>query len=237
MQSGLTQILKDNFGATEEQLASAIRLVEEKGGDLGEILINRKIITEDQLLEARSLLYSLVFWPSLPLDNISTRFTENVPIGFLKKHVMVPLDKPSQNSTRRAENGPSAGETAAHYYIAVNDPSLFQAADDLAKMIGYPEYRMVLSSRREILSAINMAYDFSRDSAEQLVQDMEETGSTIISEIQDTADLLDDTSSAPIIKLVNHILYGNTRSGVTASKQCYPDERECQAPPPVSQPP
>ena len=42
--------------------------------------------------------------------------------------------------------------------------------------------------------------------AEQLVQNMEENGSSIISEIEDTADLLDDTSSAPIIKLVNHII-------------------------------
>ncbi len=35
---------------------------------------------------------------------------------------------------------------------------------------------------------------------------MEEDGSNIISELEDTADLLDDTSDAPIIKLVNHIL-------------------------------
>jgi general secretion pathway protein E len=35
---------------------------------------------------------------------------------------------------------------------------------------------------------------------------MEENTSAIISEIEDTADLLDDTSDAPIIKLVNHIL-------------------------------
>jgi general secretion pathway protein E len=35
---------------------------------------------------------------------------------------------------------------------------------------------------------------------------MEENGSTIISEIEETADLLDDTSDAPIIKLVNHII-------------------------------
>ncbi|MGD9412956.1 MAG: type II secretion system ATPase GspE, partial [Desulfobacterales bacterium] len=49
-------------------------------------------------------------------------------------------------------------------------------------------------------------YDLRRDSAEQLVQDMEENGSNIISEIEETADLLDDTSDAPIIKLVNHII-------------------------------
>lgn len=210
MQSGLTQILKDNFGATEEQLASALRLSDEKGSDFGEILINRKIITEDQLLEARGLLYDIALWPTLPLDNISTRFTEQVPIGFLKKHIMVPLDKSVQPAQQPPDTdfvtARSDSNSPDRYYIAVNDPSCFQAADDLARMIGYPEYRLVLSGRKEILSAINMAYDFSRDSAEQLVQDMEETGSTIISEIQDTADLLDDTSSAPIIKLVNHIL-------------------------------
>jgi general secretion pathway protein E len=35
---------------------------------------------------------------------------------------------------------------------------------------------------------------------------MEEDGSSIISEIEERADLLDDISDAPIIKLVNHII-------------------------------
>jgi len=65
---------------------------------------------------------------------------------------------------------------------------------------------VVLSTQEAILAAINLQYDLRRDSAEQLVQNMEENGSTIISEIEETADLLDDTSDAPIIKLVNHII-------------------------------
>ena len=82
----------------------------------------------------------------------------------------------------------------------------FQPLDDLVSILGLNDYDIVISTRDTILSAINLAYDLNRDSAEQLVQDMEENGSSIISEIEDTADLLDDTSSAPIIKLVNHIL-------------------------------
>jgi general secretion pathway protein E len=74
------------------------------------------------------------------------------------------------------------------------------------RLLGVSDYRVVLAPRSAILAAINMAYDFSESSAEQLVQDMTENGGTIISEIQDTADLLDDTSDAPIIKLVNHII-------------------------------
>ncbi|NIR17621.1 MAG: type II secretion system protein GspE, partial [Desulfobacterales bacterium] len=56
-------------------------------------------------------------------------------------------------------------------------------------------------------SAINFAYDMGRHSAESVIQDMnEEDGELIISEIEETGDLLDDTSDAPIIKLVNLML-------------------------------
>jgi general secretion pathway protein E len=76
------------------------------------------------------------------------------------------------------------------------------------RILELKEYQIVLSTKSSIISAINIAYDLSRDSAEQLVQDMEENGTSIISKIDDTADLLDDTSDAPIIKLVT-ILFLN----------------------------
>ncbi|MCP4111160.1 MAG: type II secretion system ATPase GspE, partial [Desulfobacteraceae bacterium] len=101
---------------------------------------------------------------------------------------------------------PPVTEKYSKYIIAVNDPACFQALDDLIRIINADSFRLVLSTKESILSAINISYDFSRDSAEQLVQNMEENGTTIISEIEDTADLLDDTSDAPIIKLVNHII-------------------------------
>ena len=64
----------------------------------------------------------------------------------------------------------------------------------------------MLSTKNSITSAINAAYDLGRDSAEQLVQNMEDNGGLVIGELESTADLLDDTSDAPIIKLVNHII-------------------------------
>ena len=74
---------------------------------------------------------------------------------------------------------------------------------------------MVLSSRDSIFSLINIAYDSSRDTAQQLVADMAENGADIISEIEETADLLDDTSDAPIIKLVNHIISQSVKGGAS----------------------
>ena len=139
-------------------------------------------------------MFSIVF-PSqalLPLDNIRSDFTQMVSMSFLKKHVMVPL------SGKRAKDG--------HDTIAVNDPALLQPIDDLARMLSQEHVTLVLSTRESILTAISLSYDLSRDSAQQLVQDMEENSQMIIGEIEDTSDLLDDVSDAPIIRLVNHIV-------------------------------
>ena len=187
----LSDILKDNFGISEEDLSEAQKIKCEKGGAFGEILIRKNLITETQLLEALSIQYDIPFQPELPLNNFKADFTQHVPIQFLKKYTMVPLEKSNH---------------APGCVIAINDPASFQPLDDLIRILGLEDFKVVLSTKNAILSAINLSYDLSQDSAEQLVQDMEENGTTIISEIEDGANLLDDTSNAPIIKLVNHII-------------------------------
>ena len=206
----LAHILQEQMGVSEADVAEAMKIKAEKGGSLGEILVQRKLLTEKQLLRALSYQYEIPFWDKLPLEKIAKNFTQMVPIQFLKKYLMVPL----QNDPRPhdADDGSNAGTTApktdldGEMIIAVHDPTYYQPLDDLVSLLGADSYQLILSTRDEILSVINISYDLGMDSAQQLVQDMEENGSMIISEIEDTADLLDNTSDAPIIKLVNHIL-------------------------------
>jgi general secretion pathway protein E len=207
MNRQLFEILKRTAGITEENLLEVQKL-DDKGGGVGDLLIKRRIITEKQLLEALSIQYNIPFMPVLPLDNIRNDFTQRVPIQFLKRYTMVPLG----NHTAVNEPGSPLSETdqeaatdSAHV-IALNDPANLQPLDDLIRILKLDEFKIVLSTKDAILSVINLSYDMGGDSAEQLVQDMEENGQTIISVIEDTADLLDDTSDAPIIKLVNHII-------------------------------
>lgn len=212
MRKPLIQILKESFGVSEEDIKEAQRIREEKGGDTKDILVQKNIITESQLLEAFSIRYGMPFWPDLPLDHISGEYIQGVPIQFLKKFVMMPLkiaDSAADPDLQLFEqNNQSENESKQKgaCLIAINNPASLLPIDDLVRMLEVDEFRIVLSTKSAILSAINMSYDFIRDSAEQIVQDMEDNGSAIISEIEDTADLLDDTSDAPIIKLVNHIL-------------------------------
>jgi general secretion pathway protein E len=210
--SPLADILTTRYGIDGEALAAAERTKAEKGGPLGEILIQQKAITETQLLEAMSQQFRVPFWPKLPLNELEAELVAKIPIQFLKKHSLVPLSY--RRPLTAADCGLEGTEAVdssrpvceAGCVIAVRDPLNFQALDDLVRILNIPDYRLVLATRDAILSAINLQYDLRRDSAEQLVQDMEGNGSTIISEIEETADLLDDTSEAPIIKLVNHII-------------------------------
>jgi len=213
MNTQLFEILKNTAGVTEEHLNDARKFTDDKGGSIGDLLIKRKIITEKQLLEALSIQYDMPFMQALPLNNIRNDFTRQVPIQFLKKYVMVPLGNEagfSETDGRRSRPAGAPGETGpagkAAGIIAINDPAQLQPLDDLVKILKLDDFQVVLSTKDSILSVINLSYDMSGDSAEQLVQDMEEDGQTIISVMEDTADLLDDTSDAPIIKLVNHII-------------------------------
>ena len=183
------KILSETSGLSEEALADALRIQEQKGGLIGEILFRQKAISESDLLKALGLQFDLPFLPDLPMEDMNTDFTEKVSIQFLKKYKMVPV------------------LTSSEVCVAVNDPLAFQPLDDLRLVLGWDGVQALLVPYSAIISAINLAYDMSQDSAEQVIQDMhEEDSDLILSEIEETGDLLDDTSDAPIIRLVNLML-------------------------------
>lgn len=180
------EILTQDCGLSEQALSEALKIQEDKGGRIGEILIRQKAISESDLLMALSIQFDLPFTLTLPIEELSTEFAGKVSIQFLKRHIMVPV------------------VTSQRTFIAVNDPLLFQPLDDLHRLLGLDANEIMLSNRSSILSAINFAYDVNRDSAEQVIQDMhDEDADLILSEIERTGDLLEDTSDAPVIKLVN----------------------------------
>jgi len=208
----LSQILIETYGLSPDNLVEAQQIKAEKGGSIGQILVDQNHLSETQLLEAFKSQYDLPFWPRLPYDPAGAEFITKVPIQFLKKYLIVPFD--CRKALTAMDCGlaqPDAADASKELYppgftIAMKDPANFQALDDLIRILDLEDYRIILSTQDAILSAINLQYDLGRDSAEQLMQDMEENGTTIISEIEETADLLDDTSEAPIIKLLNHII-------------------------------
>ncbi|SMC47054.1 type II secretion system protein E (GspE) [Desulfocicer vacuolatum DSM 3385] len=178
---------KRSLGATDREKIMAIHA--NAGGNFVHALLKSKIMTEQEIIRAMAELYAMPLVKHPVPDLIPREFISRVPIQFLKAHCMVPV----------------AGEKSG-VHIVMNDPVHLPVADDLAGILGHGAYRAGLSRRNEILSAINTLYDQDTDSASQLVEDMAGNGSSILQEIEETTDLLDDTSDAPVIKLVNHMI-------------------------------
>ncbi len=185
----LGEILLELQVLSEEALEEGLRYQEEKGGLLGEILVRQKALSESDLLKALGIQYHLEYQPTISVNDLNTEFTEKIPIQYLKKYCMIPVI--TNDSSK----------------IAINNPVDFQPLDDLKLQLNIKGAEPFLAPKAEILSSINFIYDSSRDSAEQVLQDMhDENGDSIISAMQEAGDLLDDTSDAPIIKLVNVML-------------------------------
>ena len=202
------QFLIQHSGLSEEACQDALRLAESRNVSLDEVLIQKKLMTEVQILDARSRYYRIPCWYDLPIsqdifleDDILSR---RIPIHFLKNHVMVPLKCGTETGEAEA--------SAPQIVIVVHDPSCFHPIDDLVNLLGIRDVKLVLSTRAAILSAITLCYDRNIDSAEDLVQTIEDDGGVLIPDVEATADLLDDISEAPIVRLVNQIITRSVRA-------------------------
>jgi general secretion pathway protein E len=183
-----THFLK-GLGLSEDKIADAQTLRATAGGSIIDILIQQKAASEIELLRAISAEFGIPFRTDLPTEDLKIDFTKQISIQYLKKHKIVPIQ--TDNET----------------VIAIHDPTDFQSLDDLRHILNLDGVPAILSTQAAILSAINVAYDLDQESADEFIQDMNgESPDSIISEIEETADLLDDTSDAPVIKLVNLVL-------------------------------
>ena len=192
----LGEILQEISELAQEHLDHGLEIQQEKGGRIGEILLHQKYIQESDLAKALSMQLDLEFLPTLPTD-INTAFTERIQIQFLKKFKMIPM----------------AGEDGNA--VVVNDPFMYQAQDELCQLLEWDNAKTVVAPLSAILNTINFSYDISRDSAEEVIQDLHDDPDSIISEIEETGDLLDDTSDAPVIKLVNLMFSQAIRAGAS----------------------
>lgn len=149
---------------------------------------------EIDFLEKLASAYDMELRKVLPPD-ISTEFTEKITISFLKKHKMVPI------------------QTSSERFIALHNPEYFQAVDDLCRRLQWQGVPVVIAPQNAIINAITYAYDMTQTTAQEMMQNInEEDPELLFSEIEETSDLLDETSDSPVIRLVNLVFSQAIRS-------------------------
>jgi general secretion pathway protein E len=186
----LGEILKVSAGLTQEKLEEALATQAEKGGRLGELLVAAKAVTEEQVARALAAQLDLPFLERIFPDEVDAELVKRVPINFAKQARILPLKL--------------EGETAM---LAVADP-LDTAVLDHARMLLGRNVSPQLALASTIVDAINGVYDRSVNEAEQLVGEMEAQDlDTLAHELEEPQDLLDTDDEAPIIRLVNSLLF------------------------------
>jgi len=185
----LGTILIEQGRITPEILEEALAAQREKGERLGEILVQQKRISESELMAALAAQLNLEVMTHISDEHLRLELVEQLPIHYLKKNLIFPF-QPEDGSLR----------------VAMNDPLRLEVLDDLRILYGKEKIVPVLVPAKEIVSAINRTYGQANGEAEQIIQDLDqEEGNPLFTELEEGEDLLDETSDAPIIKLVNHL--------------------------------
>jgi general secretion pathway protein E len=183
------EILRNAISLTPEQLTRAEEVSTQKGLRLDEVLLQQRLINEDELRQVQAQHLGLPYWKELPESAFDATLMIKVPLAFARHHKLVPV---------RDEDGV--------VLVAISNPLDLQPLDDVSLLLQAP-VEPILSTEGEILSALNRLYDTGTQTAAEVIEDLdtEELG-RLAHDLEVTQDIVDQDSEAPIIRLVNSIL-------------------------------
>lgn len=182
------EILLTQTSLTEAQLKEALQIQKEKGGKVGEILIQKKFLQPQEIFIALSLQLGIPYLKEIEINAIEPDWVKEIPIAYARQHEVLPI---------------AMDETAVT--VVISDPFNLQCLDDL-KVIFQKEIKPVLSEGKMILDAINRIYERVR---QNIMSDVtEEEAGEFEYDLDEPVDLLESSENdAPIIKFVNNLLF------------------------------
>ncbi|MBI5232987.1 MAG: type II secretion system ATPase GspE [Deltaproteobacteria bacterium] len=123
-------------------------------------------------------------------SSVDASFIEKLPLSFVKGNLVFPLGK--DNGSLR---------------VAIAEPKKLYALDDISRLFSTPVCP-VLAPAAEILGAINRFYEKFSGTAQEVVAELNgDSIETIAHQFEEPKDLLELADEAPIIKLLNTLLF------------------------------
>jgi general secretion pathway protein E len=188
----LGEILVEVGGLDPARLEEALAAQrgEQAGARLGEILVRQKAADEAGVLRALAIQLDLPFLVIIDPEALDPEVVKRVPINFAKQARVLPL-----------------GWQGDAVRVAVADPLDTAAQDSVAALVGAPVAPEVVTPQ-VVLDAINAAYDRAADEHDKIMEGLEtEDLESVAHELEEPTDLLDADDEAPIIRLVNSLLF------------------------------
>ncbi len=172
-----------------QQLQECQKEIEKNGITLEVCLFDKKMITSEGLAEAYASYASLPYIEAITEKMADLTLLGKVPLKFLQDNGVIPV----------MHNG--------QLTILTANPMDFQPLDELNLILGGGA-QYAVAPRTVIINAVNRYYPL--EGAQQMIEELEEEaeapGAVAFEEIEEK-DILAMATEAPIIKLVNNILF------------------------------
>ena len=199
-------------GLARERLDECRKVAAESGDSLDRVVLQKDYLDEPTVLQIYAKHLGFEFRKSLDGTRVPGAFVNNVPVQFARNYNLVALEE-TQDGV---------------FKVATCTPLQPHPMDDLSSLIG-AEIDPVLAPRLEITSLIARAYRHKADGVDEALADVAEDGDVagLAEEIDDSEDVLDVANKAPIIKLVNTILFQALKLRASdVHFQSYPDRMQ-----------
>ncbi len=184
----LGAILLESTSLTEEQLEQALVVHREKGIKLGDALVQLKMLRSEDILKALSIQLGMPYENAIHVEGVPQDLLTELPINFAKKNELLPLRR--------------EGDAIV---VAIADPTNFAALDDL-RVLYRGRVKPVIAGAYDIVNAVNTAYNRTSDQGDTAMEELGEM-QEIAQDFDEPVDLLDADDEAPIIRLVNSLMF------------------------------
>lgn len=189
MRKNILELLLESGSVNTQQIAECEKAIQGTNQRIQECLIEKKYITPEALAKAYAHYASLEYIPQVTDQMADLGTLARVPMAFLRENVVMPVSIEGQ------------------IFILTANPLNFQPIDDLNLLLG-GGIRALVATPKTILDGVNKYYPL--EGAKQMIQELEEEEEGMpeveLGDIEER-DIVAMAAEAPIIKLVNHILY------------------------------
>ena len=169
-----------------------VKQAEEQGLSLEAYLLNAKMITSQDLAKAYSDYYSLPFVEFITEEMANPDLLSKIQFNFLRQNVVIPI------------------MIQGKVTIVVADPLNLGTVDELSMLLA-KDAVTAIATPGVIVDGINRYYPL--EGAKTMMSCLKYPGLDL-SQVEDQ-DILSMTSQAPVVKLVNHIIFQAVKRGAS----------------------
>lgn len=182
---------------TQEQLDTCEQVVLETGQTVVQCLVDKSVVPSEKIAQVLAKYAGLDYLDQLSEQMVDVTLLGRVPLRFLRENVVMPI---TMNGT---------------VFILTSDPFHFQPIDELNILLG-GKIKALVATGKLISDGINRYYPMG--GAKQMIEELEEEKDfeegVEFDQIEDK-DILGTEAEAPIIKLVNHVLFQAVKRGAS----------------------